>query len=76
MTLTYEQHFIAEASDDVQSILRLQATAMDEFHAVTAYFGEDSKKLGTSEFFGIFSDFLVKFEVCYAKYRKFIAKIM
>ncbi|CAG2203100.1 Delphilin [Mytilus edulis] len=57
------QHFISEASDEVQALFRLQANAMEDFHHVVQYFGEDPKNITTTEFFGIFADFIIKFEI-------------
>ncbi|OPL07203.1 delphilin-like x3 isoform, partial [Mytilus galloprovincialis] len=51
-----------EASDEVQALFRLQANAMEDFHHVVQYFGEDPKNITTTEFFGIFADFIIKFE--------------
>lgn len=36
---------------------------MEDFHNVVQYFGEDPKNISTTEFFGIFADFIIKFEV-------------
>lgn len=36
---------------------------MEEFQATVQYFGEDSKKVTTTELFGVFADFITKFEV-------------
>lgn len=36
---------------------------MDEFNKVASYFGEDSKITTTEAFFGIFAEFISKFEV-------------
>ena len=47
---------------------RLQAAAMEEFHEMVQYFGEDPKRMDTSDMFGIFCEFIVKFEVCYGNY--------
>lgn len=38
---------------------------MEEFSKVASYFGEDSKSSSTETFFGIFSEFVSKFEVSY-----------
>ncbi len=38
---------------------------MDEFHKVASYFGEDSKATTTETFFGIFAEFISKFEVSF-----------
>ncbi|KAK6170562.1 hypothetical protein SNE40_018927 [Patella caerulea] len=55
-------HFIAEASDELQELFRLQAATMEEFSNMVQYFGEDPKKIDTSDLFGIFTDFITKFE--------------
>ena len=39
---------------------------MDEFSTAVHYFGDNPKKLNTSEFFNIFAEFITKFEVRYA----------
>ncbi|XP_021359852.1 delphilin-like isoform X2 [Mizuhopecten yessoensis] len=54
-------HFISQASDEIQGLFRLQANTMEEFQAMVQFFGEDSKK-STTEIFGIFSEFITKFE--------------
>ncbi|KPP68245.1 delphilin-like, partial [Scleropages formosus] len=46
----------------VQSLESLQQRAMDEFAKVASYFGEDSKATTTEAFFGIFAEFISKFE--------------
>jgi hypothetical protein len=35
---------------------------MEDFHQVVQYFGEDPKNITTTEFFGIFAEFIIKFE--------------
>ncbi|KAL3875511.1 hypothetical protein ACJMK2_033457, partial [Sinanodonta woodiana] len=55
-------HFISQASDEIQSLLRLQASTMQEFHNTVQYFGEDPKTISTIELFGVFSEFIIKFE--------------
>lgn len=57
------KHFISQASDEIQGLFRLQANTMDEFQSMVQYFGEDPKKTTTTEIFGIFADFITKFEV-------------
>lgn len=47
----------------MQSLDALQHRAMEEFFKVCSYFGEDPKLSTTEAFFGIFSEFIVKFEV-------------
>ncbi|XP_056020284.1 delphilin-like isoform X2 [Ostrea edulis] len=56
-------HFISQASDEIQGLFRLQANTMDEFQSMVQYFGEDPKKTTTTEIFGIFADFITKFEL-------------
>ena len=56
------KHFVAEATDEIQSIFRLQAAAMTEFSQMVTFFGEDPKTMSTNEVFGIFSDFIINFE--------------
>ena len=36
---------------------------MEEFSKTASYFGEDGKNANTEAFFGIFSEFISKFEV-------------
>lgn len=36
---------------------------MEEFGKTASYFGEDSKSTNTEAFFGIFAEFIGKFEV-------------
>ena len=36
---------------------------MEEFSKTASYFGEDGKATNTEAFFGIFSEFMAKFEV-------------
>ncbi|XP_060551742.1 delphilin-like isoform X3 [Ruditapes philippinarum] len=55
-------HFISQASDEIQSLFRLNANTMEEFHSTVQYFGEDPKKVTTTELFGVFAEFITKFE--------------
>lgn len=48
-------------------MFRLQANTMEEFQSMVQFFGEDPKKTTTTEIFGIFADFITKFEVTIAK---------
>lgn len=48
-------------------MFRLQANTMEEFQSMVQFFGEDPKKTTTTEIFGIFADFITKFEVLIAK---------
>ena len=41
----------------------LQREAMDELGKALAFFGEDSKATTSEAFFGIFAEFMSKFEV-------------
>ena len=59
------QHFIGHASDEIQSLFRLNASTMEEFHNVVQYFGEDAKKITTTDLFGVFAEFITKFEVSF-----------
>ncbi|KAG1924619.1 disheveled-associated activator of morphogenesis [Pimephales promelas] len=54
--------FLENCHPAVQSLDSLQQRAMDEFHKVASYFGEDSKATNTETFFGIFAEFISKFE--------------
>uniref|UniRef100_A0A8C1YN48 Glutamate receptor, ionotropic, delta 2 (Grid2) interacting protein, b n=1 Tax=Cyprinus carpio TaxID=7962 RepID=A0A8C1YN48_CYPCA len=54
--------FLENCHPAVQSLDSLQQRAMDEFHKVASYFGEDSKATTTETFFGIFAEFISKFE--------------
>ncbi|XP_037836719.1 delphilin isoform X2 [Kryptolebias marmoratus] len=54
--------FLENSHPAIQSLESLQSRAMEEFSKVASYFGEDSKSTSTDAFFGIFSDFMSKFE--------------
>ncbi|XP_078147070.1 delphilin [Centroberyx gerrardi] len=69
ITATSEDHFASVMSSflenshpAVQSLDSLQSRAMEEFCKVASYFGEDSKASSTEGFFGIFAEFMSKFE--------------
>src|SRR6218665_240680 len=62
-SLTWMKHFISHASDEVQGLFSLHASAVEEFHHVVQYFGENTKDMTSVEFFSIFGEFLIKFEV-------------
>ncbi|XP_047464730.1 delphilin isoform X2 [Mugil cephalus] len=69
ITPTPEDHFASVMSSflenshpAIQSLESLQTRAMEEFSKVASYFGEDSKASSTETFFGIFSEFITKFE--------------
>ncbi|XP_052817061.1 delphilin-like isoform X2 [Mya arenaria] len=55
-------HFISQASDEIQGLFRLNAKTMEEFQATVQFFSEDPKKVTTTELFGVFADFVTKFE--------------
>ncbi|GFS22821.1 delphilin [Elysia marginata] len=57
-----DQHFLAEATDELQSIFRLQAGAVAEFSQMVSFFGENPKSMTTNDVFSIFSDFIGNFE--------------
>lgn len=57
------QSFLENSHPAIQSMESLQARAMEEFSKVASYFGEDGKSIRTEAFFGIFTEFISKFEV-------------
>ncbi|XP_065098581.1 delphilin isoform X2 [Paramisgurnus dabryanus] len=59
---TVMSSFLENCHPSVQSLDSLQQRAMDEFNKVASYFGEDSKATSTEGFFGIFAEFISKFE--------------
>ncbi|XP_044193739.1 delphilin isoform X2 [Thunnus albacares] len=54
--------FLENSHPAIQSLESLQTRAMEEFSKVASYFGEDSKSSNTESFFGIFAEFMSKFE--------------
>ncbi|XP_061564636.1 delphilin isoform X1 [Cololabis saira] len=54
--------FLENSHPAIQSLESLQTRAMEEFSKVSAFFGEDSKSTSTESFFGIFAEFMSKFE--------------
>uniref|UniRef100_A0A8C4EXL9 Glutamate receptor, ionotropic, delta 2 (Grid2) interacting protein, b n=1 Tax=Dicentrarchus labrax TaxID=13489 RepID=A0A8C4EXL9_DICLA len=54
--------FLENSHPAIQSLESLQTRAMEEFSKVASYFGEDSKSTRTEAFFGIFAEFISKFE--------------
>uniref|UniRef100_A0AAV2LFM6 Delphilin-like n=1 Tax=Knipowitschia caucasica TaxID=637954 RepID=A0AAV2LFM6_KNICA len=54
--------FLENSHPSIQSLESLQTRAMEEFAKVVSYFGEDGKTTSTETFFGIFADFISKFE--------------
>ncbi len=57
------QSFLENSHPAIQSLESLQNRAMEEFSKVASYFGEDGKSTRTEAFFGIFAEFITKFEV-------------
>lgn len=57
------QNFLENSHPAIQSLESLQQRAMEEFSKTASYFGEDGKATNTESFFGIFSEFMNKFEV-------------
>lgn len=47
----------------LQSLESLQQRAMEEFSRTASFFGEDGKSTSSEAFFGIFAEFMSKFEV-------------
>lgn len=54
--------FLENSHPAVQSLDALQTRAMEEFSKVASYFGEESNATSTEVFFGIFTEFMSKFE--------------
>ncbi|XP_058013206.1 delphilin [Ahaetulla prasina] len=54
--------FLESADPAIQSLDVLQHKAMEEFRKVLSFFGEDSKVTTSEDFFGIFAEFMSKFE--------------
>ncbi|XP_015284508.1 PREDICTED: delphilin [Gekko japonicus] len=54
--------FLESAHPIIQSLADLQQRAMEEFGKVLSFFGEDSKVTTSEAFFGIFAEFMSKFE--------------
>ncbi|XP_054614896.1 delphilin isoform X4 [Dunckerocampus dactyliophorus] len=55
-------NFLENSHPALQSLESLQQRAMEEFSKTASYFGEDSKGTNTEAFFGIFAEFINKFE--------------
>uniref|UniRef100_A0A3Q3W6F8 Uncharacterized protein n=1 Tax=Mola mola TaxID=94237 RepID=A0A3Q3W6F8_MOLML len=55
-------NFLENTHPALQSLESQQQRAMEEFSKTASYFGEDSKATNTEAFFGIFSEFMSKFE--------------
>ncbi|XP_034640126.1 delphilin isoform X3 [Trachemys scripta elegans] len=54
--------FLESAHPTIKSLDGLQHKAMEEFSKVLSFFGEDSKVTTSESFFGIFAEFMSKFE--------------
>ncbi|XP_068439020.1 delphilin isoform X7 [Clinocottus analis] len=54
--------FLENSHPAIQSLESLQTQAMEEFSKVASFFGEDSKSANTESFFGLFGEFMCKFE--------------
>lgn len=57
------QSFLENSHPAIQSLESLQNRAMEEFSKVASFFGEDGKSTRPEAFFGIFAEFMSKFEV-------------
>uniref|UniRef100_F6YEG2 Grid2 interacting protein n=1 Tax=Ornithorhynchus anatinus TaxID=9258 RepID=F6YEG2_ORNAN len=55
--------FLETARPALQALDTLQHEAMEEFSKVLSFFGEDAKATTSEAFFGIFAEFMSKFEV-------------
>lgn len=58
--------FLENTFPCMQSLDTLQHRAMEDFFKVCSYFGEDPKGSTTEAFFGIFADFISKFEKAFS----------
>ncbi|XP_056285675.1 delphilin isoform X3 [Pseudoliparis swirei] len=54
--------FLENSHPAIQSLESLQTQAMEEFSKVASFFGEDGMSANTESFFGIFAEFMCKFE--------------
>ncbi|XP_061701064.1 delphilin isoform X2 [Syngnathoides biaculeatus] len=54
--------FLENSHPAVQSLESLQQSSMEEFSRTASYFGEDGKSASVDVFFGIFAQFIDKFE--------------
>ncbi|XP_072917163.1 delphilin isoform X1 [Hemitrygon akajei] len=61
--------FLGDAQPLIASLDSLQNRAIEEFNKVSTFFGEDSKATTTEAFFGIFAEFITKFERAYNETR-------
>lgn len=61
--LTGHQSFLEMAQPVLRALDGLQQEAMEELGKALAFFGEDSKATTSEAFFGIFAEFMSKFEV-------------
>lgn len=57
------QSFLENSHPAIQSLESLQSRAIEEFAKVASFFGEDGKSSRPEAFFGIFADFMSKFDV-------------
>uniref|UniRef100_A0A3Q3GNZ5 Glutamate receptor, ionotropic, delta 2 (Grid2) interacting protein, a n=1 Tax=Labrus bergylta TaxID=56723 RepID=A0A3Q3GNZ5_9LABR len=55
-------NFLENSHPAVQSLESLQQRAMEEFSKTASFFGEDGNSTNTEAFFGIFGEFMGKFE--------------
>lgn len=67
LVVLHLQSFLENSHPAIQSMESLQARAMEEFSKVASYFGEDVKSTRTEAFFGIFTEFISKFEVSFLR---------
>lgn len=61
------QSFLETAQPVLRALDGLQREAMDELGKALAFFGEDSKATTSEAFFGIFAEFMSKFEVSHVE---------
>ncbi|KAH0631735.1 hypothetical protein JD844_019487 [Phrynosoma platyrhinos] len=61
--------FLEMAHPTIRSLEDLQHKAMEEFSKVLSFFGEDAKVTTSEAFFGIFAEFMSKFERAFSDIR-------
>lgn len=61
------QSFLETAQPVLRALDGLQREAMEELGKALAFFGEDSKATTSEAFFGIFAEFMSKFEVSHVE---------
>ena len=55
--------FLVQSNGSLKNLELLLANTTKEFNKTARYFGENAKGVGMQQFFGIFGEFITKFEV-------------